>query len=90
MKPNEKAAMEELMWELSAPHSLQAIADRLGMSEKLVHQIEKRALKKLRVMLGEEWSGPLRSDDRVGYLEDPRYVFRVSGNGRTRKNIDSK
>ncbi len=51
----EQAALEELVWELSAPHTLEEIAERLGCSIENVWKIEKRALGKLRAMTSEDW-----------------------------------
>ena len=51
LTPNEEAALEELIWELSTPHTLQEIAARLGCRFQLVSQIEHRALRKMRESL---------------------------------------
>lgn len=43
--------MAELEFELSAPHTLESIAKKLGISFQQVSKIEKRALKKLKAMM---------------------------------------
>jgi DNA-directed RNA polymerase sigma subunit (sigma70/sigma32) len=48
LTPNEEAALAELEWELSAPHTLDEIAERLGKSRRTVQRIEQRALAKMR------------------------------------------
>lgn len=61
LTPNEAAALEELVWELSAPHTQEAIADRLGMSQQGIAVVEKRALVKLRrLMSGSAWEDGLK------------------------------
>ncbi len=54
MTPNEEAALNDLVWELSAPHTLEAIAERLGKSRRTVRRIEARALAKLRSLMSED------------------------------------
>lgn len=66
---NEKAALEELIWEMTKPHTQEEIAKRLGVSQKTVHKIESRALKKLRELTSEDWQDGLRdaeSNDSTG------------------------
>ncbi len=65
MTADEEAALEELEWELSAPHSLEAIAERLGFSHASVAmRIEERALAKMAAVLRAEgkvdWEGGLQ------------------------------
>jgi DNA-directed RNA polymerase sigma subunit (sigma70/sigma32) len=57
MTPNEEAALEELIWELTAPHTQEEIAARLGMRRELVSDIEQRALRKLRKLLKQRGLG---------------------------------
>lgn len=70
LTPNEQAALEELVWEMSKPHTLEDIATRLGVPLVTVFDIEKRALRKMRKRLiregKSEWQGPLVEPD-----EDP-------------------
>ena len=61
----ESAALEELVWELTAPHTLDDIAERLGVSRRTVSRIEAGALEKLREFANEGWSGGLR-DPAIG------------------------
>lgn len=80
MTPNEEAALEELVWELTAPHSAEEIADRLGIDRSTVWRIESSALEKMRNRLqaeGKDWSGP---------LQEPR----ESTAGRARTHIRDK
>ncbi len=61
MTPNEDAALEELVWEMTAPHTPQEIAARLGITDRSVRRIEERALAKLAVMAaGGGWEEGLR------------------------------
>ncbi len=54
----EEAALEELEWELSAPHSLEEIAARLGLSHaSAVMRIEEQALAKMAAILRSEGKG---------------------------------
>ncbi len=55
MTPDEAAALEELEWELTAPHTQEEIAERLGISQQRVDKLEKRALRKLRDLIDEDW-----------------------------------
>lgn len=48
LAPNEQAALDELTFALGGPHTLEAIARRLGVSRGYVQEIERRALGKLR------------------------------------------
>lgn len=61
MTPNEEAALAELVFELSAPHTLEEIAEHLGISLRHVSRIEARALAKLRGLLEahEDWGDGL-------------------------------
>ncbi len=63
---NERAALDELVFELSAPHTLESIADHLGMSRFAVARVEQRALRKLRALAGEDWGGGLTEPARLG------------------------
>ncbi len=63
MTPAEEAALAELVWELSAPHSAEAIAEHIGCDRTTVWRIELAALNKMRERLqaeGKDWSGPLK------------------------------
>ena len=51
MTPDEEAALAELVFHMSGPHTVSAIAKQLGISHQLVSQIEKRALAKMRKLL---------------------------------------
>jgi hypothetical protein len=84
LSPAEEAALAELEFNLSAPHTLQAIAKQLGMPFQQVAAIEKRALKKLREIINPDWQGPLTDDDRVGYIEPESGVILRSGNSQKR------
>lgn len=44
----ERAALDELVFELSGPHTPATIAARLGLSSSYVRELERRALAKLR------------------------------------------
>lgn len=55
LTPAEAAAIADLEWELTAPHTLEEIADHLGCNEKTVRRIEDRALDKLRSLLPDGW-----------------------------------
>lgn len=55
MTPDEAAALEEIVWELTAPHTQEEIADRLGISQQRVDRLEKRALSKLRALISDDW-----------------------------------
>lgn len=63
----EQAALRELEFELTKPHTLEEIADFLGMPLVTVFDIEKRALGKMRKRLvregKESWQGPLSELD---------------------------
>jgi hypothetical protein len=58
MTANEEAALEELVWEMTAPHTQEEIAARLGIASRTVRRIEVRALAKLRDLVGEDWEDP--------------------------------
>lgn len=51
---NERAAFDELLFELGGPKTLRAIGERLGLSRERVRQIEVSALRKLR-FASEPW-----------------------------------
>jgi DNA-directed RNA polymerase sigma subunit (sigma70/sigma32) len=48
MTNEEMAALDELVFALSGPHSTEAIAARLGLQQDSVRAIELRALEKMR------------------------------------------
>lgn len=80
---NEAAALRELEFNLSAPHSAEEIAAHLGCSVRHVNRIETRALAKLRKRAAKNWS--------PGDLHDPslltRRTFEVfPSNGMTPKD----
>lgn len=56
---DEAAALEEIVFELTAPHTLEEIAHRIGYTVRGVQFIEQRALAKLRSLIAEEWAGSL-------------------------------
>jgi len=60
LTPNEAAALAELEWELSAPHTLEEIAEHLGISRFAAARIEKRALAKMRAAMPDGWEGRVR------------------------------
>lgn len=83
----ERAALKELEdWAFGqlGPHSLEAIAERLGISAMGVLNIERRALAKMRALTDDDWQGPLTNEDRVGYVEGTGSIVRRSGNSRSR------
>ncbi len=55
MTSDEEAALEDIVWEMTKPHTQEAIAARLGVSQQRVDKIEKRAMAKLRGLVGEDW-----------------------------------
>jgi DNA-directed RNA polymerase sigma subunit (sigma70/sigma32) len=57
--------LDELIWEMTKPHTQEEIAKRLGVSQKTVHKIEARALKKLRELTSEDWKEDLTSSDHI-------------------------
>lgn len=57
---NEAAALEELEWELSAPHTQEEIAARLRLSRGRIAQIEAAALEKLRAFADPDWLSGVR------------------------------
>ncbi len=61
MTPNEEAALEELIWEMTAPHTQEEIAARLGLTARTVRRIEAKTLKKLRGLAeGRGWEEGLK------------------------------
>lgn len=83
LTPNEAAALAELEWELSAPHTLEEIAQHLGCSLRHVSRIERRALEKLRANASDEFRGSTREPAALG-----RRVGEFPSNGMTRKRDD--
>lgn len=67
LAPNEALALAELEWELSAPHTLEAIAEHLGVTQRTVEKTQARALRKLRILLDEQNLG----DWQEGGLREP-------------------
>jgi hypothetical protein len=53
--PAEAAALADLVFALTAPHTLEEIADHLGLSRFAVARIERRALGKIRAGMSEGW-----------------------------------
>lgn len=72
---DEQAALEELEWELSGPHTQEEIASRLGVSQKTVCVTEQRALRKLRAMLDPDWQGPNVEHKAKCLLECPDKLY---------------
>ncbi len=62
MTPDEEAALEELIWEMTKPHTQDEIAERLGVSQPTIHRIEQGALEKLRALVSDDWESGLRED----------------------------
>ncbi len=61
MTENEEAALEEIMWELTSPHTQEEIAARLGVTSRTIRRIETRALAKLRELIeGKGWEEGLK------------------------------
>lgn len=60
MTADEEAALGELLFEVSAPHTLEEIAEHMGLSRFAVARIEDRALDKLRAAMTEGWEPALR------------------------------
>ena len=92
MTPDEEAALEELVealeWHYDAPHTLEAIAERLGMSHQLVHQIEVRALKKLkRLLVRKGITDCAREPMQLQSSGHPGAEVPVPGNGQTPKRL---
>jgi hypothetical protein len=79
--PDEIAALDELLFELTAPHTLQEIADRLGCSDVWAGKIETRALAKLRRAMTREGK-----EDWRGALLEPR-GSEIADAGMTRTHI---
>ncbi len=74
MTPNEEAALAELEWELSSPHTLEEIAAHLGIRQRNVEKTEARALRKLRGLL------EAKGIDRQGsFLREPTALGRRIG-----------
>lgn len=94
LTPNEEAALAEIEWELLAPHTLEAIAARIGVSHQLVSQIEKRALRKLRKLFKKSGLGPFGEREPIqlqARVVTTRHgdtvVGIISDNGMTRKKL---
>lgn len=84
LEPNEQAALADLEFELSAPHTLAEIAAHLGYTQRAVEMIEARALKKLRRWLKStpEWAGGLR--DAPALSRRTNAVFGTDGSAERR------
>jgi RNA polymerase sigma factor (sigma-70 family) len=54
-KQREAAALKEIEFELTKPHTQEEIAAFLGVSQKTVSVIEARALKKLKELADADW-----------------------------------
>ncbi len=65
LTPNEAAALEEIVWELTAPHTLEEIAERLGTTHWTVLRIEQRALETMRSFVDDDWQDGLREQPRL-------------------------
>lgn len=78
MTPDEDAALEELIWEMSGPHSNEEIADRLKCSRQTVWRIEQEALAKMLRVLKREgkesWRGALREPRPTPEGRQPRRI----------------
>jgi DNA-directed RNA polymerase specialized sigma subunit len=48
---NEKAALKEIIWEMTGPHSQAAIAKYLGVGQQYVSEVETRVLRKMKTLL---------------------------------------
>lgn len=67
LTPNERAALAELEFELSAPHTLEEIATHLGVSVRHVTRIESRALDKMRSLIESgDWEEGLQEPAPLG------------------------
>ncbi len=60
MTLEEEMAMADLIFELSAPHTQEEIAEHLGMPRETVRDIESRALAKLLSFVPPGWDASLR------------------------------
>jgi DNA-binding XRE family transcriptional regulator len=56
---NEKAALREILFEMTKPHTQEEIADHLGVSRRTVNRIEEGAMAKLRTLAVEDWKDGL-------------------------------
>jgi hypothetical protein len=79
--PEELAALDEILFELTAPHTQQEIADRLRIANQRVSEIEARALETLRQILEDEGKADWR-----GALLEPR-GSEIADAGMTRTHI---
>lgn len=79
--PEEVAALADLVFAMSAPHTQQEIADHLGIANQRVSEIEARALETLRQILEDEGKGDWR-----GALLEPR-GSEIADAGMTRTHI---
>ncbi len=55
MTPDEEAALAELVWEMTKPHSQGEIAKHLGIAQQRVSEIEQSAMAKLRALADPIW-----------------------------------
>jgi hypothetical protein len=60
------AALAEIEWEISSPHTSEEISMRLGLDLRSVKRIEARALEKLRQHTSSRWRGSLREPPALG------------------------
>ncbi len=79
----EELALEELVWEMTAPHTLEDIAEWLNVSRRTVKRIEDRAMAKLRGLVSTDWESGL-SEPTV--LQKKLYECGAT-DGRTRSHI---
>ncbi len=79
----EELALAELVWEMTAPHTLEEIADWLGVSRRTVKRIEDGALTKIRGLVSPDWESGLSEPD---VLQKKLYECGAT-DGRTRSRI---
>lgn len=71
----ERRAIDELIWELTKPHSAADIAQRLGLTRDRVNTIERAAIRKMRENARAEPTQPRRP---AGLSEDTCRAIRAS------------
>jgi len=79
LPPNEALALAELEWTLSSPHTLEAIAEHLGVSRRTVARAEASALAKLKVLLGESEKEDFSEGLREPLLLSQKRIDRETG-----------